>query len=236
MKLIRWFLPLFVLLLLNQSFAQAKRIEILGEFSEGWQGSWLERHYGGKATSYEVITEDTMKVLKARSVEGASAMWHMLALKPGRFARLSWTWKIEDVLDKKIQERTKKGDDYGARLFVIFEPHLVNWRTNAICYVWATNEPVGSMYPNPYANSVMTIVVQSGKENRRKWMTQERDILSDHQDAFGEPPEMITGVAIMVDTDNSMESATAWYKDIVLELGTTEEPKERRRPGIMIEY
>ena len=160
------------------SVAQSKKVQILGDFSEGWQSDWLERRYGGKSTSYEVVTEDdTVKILKGRSVEGGSAMWHMLALKAGRFVRLSWTWKIDDVLDKKIMERTKRGDDYAARLFVIFEPHLVNWKTNAICYVWATNEPVGAKYPNPYAKNVMTIVVQSGKENRRDWMEENRDVL-----------------------------------------------------------
>jgi hypothetical protein len=118
----------------------------------------------------------------------------------------------------------------------VFEPHLVNWKTNAICYVWATNEDVDSMYPNPYAKNVMTIVVQSGKENRRKWVEQQRDLLTDYQDAFGARPEMITGIAVMVDTDNSMNEAAAWFKEIALENGKEEEKKERRRPGIIIEY
>jgi hypothetical protein len=221
---------------LTPGFGQSQRIEILGDFSEGWQKDWLERKYGGKTTVYQVVEDDTAKILKARSVEGASMMWHMLALKPGRLARIHWTWKIDDVLDKDIQERTKKGDDYAARLFVVFQPHLVNWKTNALCYVWATNEDVGSIYPNPYANNVMTIVVQSGKENRRKWIDQERDLLSDYRDAFGEVPDMITAVALMVDTDNSMENATAWFSEIRLELGMAEEDKKRRRPEIMIEY
>ena len=37
----------------------------------------------------------------------------------------------------------------------------------------------------------------------------------DYKKAFGEEPTMISGVAIMTDTDNTRESAVAWYGDIV---------------------
>jgi len=42
----------------------------------------------------------------------------------------------------------------------------------------------------------------------------ERNIVEDCRKAFGEEPPMISGVAIMTDTDNTGESATAHYGDI----------------------
>jgi len=48
-----------------------------------------------------------------------------------------------------------------------------------------------------------------------QWLNEERNIYEDYKKAFGEEPSMISGVAIMTDTDNTGESATAYYGDIV---------------------
>ena len=42
-----------------------------------------------------------------------------------------------------------------------------------------------------------------------------RNVLEDFRQAFGTDPPLITGVAIMTDTDNTGESATAYYGDLV---------------------
>ena len=61
----------------------------------------------------------------------------------------------------------------------------------------------------------MMIVVESGAEKVNQWVTEERDILEDYRRAFGEDPFLISGVAIMTDTDNTGESAVAYYGDII---------------------
>jgi hypothetical protein len=59
------------------------------------------------------------------------------------------------------------------------------------------------------------IVVESGPERLNQWVTEERNIGEDYRRAFGEDSPMVSGVAIMTDTDNTGESATAYYGDIV---------------------
>jgi hypothetical protein len=49
------------------------------------------------------------------------------------------------------------------------------------------------------------------------WVDEERNIYEDYKKAFGEEPPMINGVAIMSDTDNTKEQATAYYGDIVFQ-------------------
>jgi hypothetical protein len=61
----------------------------------------------------------------------------------------------------------------------------------------------------------MMIVVQGGAENLNAWVEEERNILEDYRKAFHEEPPMISGVAIMTDTENTEESATAYYGDIL---------------------
>jgi hypothetical protein len=60
------------------------------------------------------------------------------------------------------------------------------------------------------------IVIRSGNKHAGKWMYEKRNIIEDYRRAFGEEPGKITGIAIMTDTDNTGESASAWYGDIKL--------------------
>jgi hypothetical protein len=71
------------------------------------------------------------------------------------------------------------------------------------------------MIPNPYTNRVIMIVVESGETKLNQWVSEERNIFEDYKKAFGQEPPMISGIAIMTDTDNTGESATAYYGDIL---------------------
>ncbi|MFQ5605707.1 MAG: DUF3047 domain-containing protein [bacterium] len=217
--------------------AQKTTIHILGAFEKDWHKNWLKREFGKKPTIYQVVEEDTNRVLRADSEKTASGLWHMLNVRPENQARLSWRWKVDNSLDNDTPQRTKKGDDYAARIYVVFEPHFVSWKTRAICYVWSASEPVGAIFKNPYTASVRHIVVESGKKNKSKWVAEKRNVLADYTKLFGKAPEMITAVAIMVDTDNSHQRATAWFDDIVLEVQpAASDTSKSKAPGVLFEF
>jgi hypothetical protein len=58
------------------------------------------------------------------------------------------------------------------------------------------------------------IVVESGGEKLSQWVSEGRNVHEDYIKAFGAEPPLVSGVAIMTDTDNTGESATAYYGDI----------------------
>jgi hypothetical protein len=85
----------------------------------------------------------------------------------------------------------------------------------AINYIWATATPVGAVMDNAFAGDfVKMIAVQSGPGAVGRWVEEERNVYDDYTRAFGTEPPQVEGVAIMTDTDNTGESATAWYGDI----------------------
>lgn len=220
-----------------ESVAQDSTYVLLGGFEEGWQESWVERKISAEPTRYEVVEADKDSILQIESETSALMLWRMMNV--GKFDRgtLSWEWKLDSVLSGDIPERSKMGDDYAARVFVVFEPHAVSWKTRALCYVWAAKEPIGASYDNPYANSVRMIVVESGKENKGEWQTVERNIVSDYQEAFGGKPEMISAIALMVDTDNSNQEAFTWFDDVSLEVSFPDpEAADSHRQRPMIRY
>ena len=86
----------------------------------------------------------------------------------------------------------------------------------AINSIWASHAPIGTIVVKPYTKRTKMFVVKSGKMALNTWMTEERDICDDSIRAFGEKPPMISGIAIMTDSDNTKESATAFYGNIQL--------------------
>ena len=129
----------------------------------------------------------------------------------------------------------KSGDDYAARIYITFaqDPdHLSFFQrarmgaikmiygqappAAALAYVWGNRAEVGSVHPSPYTNRLQMIVVESGPDHLNNWRMARRDIVKDFQRAFGNDPPRISGIAVMSDTDNTGESATAWYGDMVL--------------------
>ena len=137
----------------------------------------------------------------------------------------------------------KEGDDYPARVYITFEYdhsqvgyferakfELLKLAygeyppVGAINYIWESHAPTGTVVPNPYTDQVRMIVVESGQEKVGQWVTEERNVYEDYQMAFGEPPPKISGIAIMTDTDNTGESAVAYYGDIIF-LQSSLEPR-----------
>ncbi|NIM52872.1 MAG: DUF3047 domain-containing protein, partial [Gemmatimonadales bacterium] len=137
-----------------------ERIWLLRSFEKGWDDVWREQRLAARATRYAAVLDDGEMVLEADSRSAASGLWRRVSIDAPVAGRLSWRWKIEHVIPGGRDERRKAGDDYAARVFVVFGGEFGSRKARAICYVWAAREPVGSMYRSPYLEQVATIVVQ----------------------------------------------------------------------------
>jgi hypothetical protein len=185
-------------------------------------------------TRYSVAEVDGSPVLKAQSERAASGLINALKADARALPLLRWRWKVENTLRKGDVTR-KAGDDYPARIYVAFayDPTRASLAQRikyeaarliygaypphaGLNYIWDTRAPVDTMVPNPFTDRVRMIVVESGDASVGMWRAYERDIYKDYKRAFGEEPPMISGIAVMTDTDNTGEAATAYYGDITL--------------------
>jgi len=163
-------------------------------------------------------------VVKALAEASASGLTREVKINPKEYPVVQWRWKVSNIL-KKGDVRKKEGDDYPARIYITFKydssklsffekrkyeaikllygqyPPL-----GAINYIWESKAPVGTMVPNPFTDRVMMFVVETGLSKLNQWVNEERNIFEDYKKAFGQEPSMISGVAIMTDTDNTGES------------------------------
>ena len=187
-----------------------------------------------KHTFYEVVKDGDVTVVKAVSEASASGLTKPVVIDPKEYPIVRWRWKIDNVL-KGSDVALKEGDDFPARLYITFQydPDKVSFGRKlkfkagqalfgdipiaALNYIWETQTPVGTIVENAYTDFAMMVIVESGIQKVGRWIDEERNIYEDYKKAFGEEPPMINGVAIMSDTDNTKEQATAYYGDIVFQ-------------------
>jgi len=192
-------------------------IALFDGFAPGWRSHWRDQNLFAKPTQYDVVMDDGRPVLHAASRAANAGLVRAVAYPASGDARLRWTWKVQSPLVGNRRERERAGDDYAARVFVVFETSLLPLRTRAINYVWAASEEVGAMFPSPYTKNVGLVVLRSGEAEAGRWCAESRDVLADYRAFFGEAPSRISAVAVLVDTDNTRGAADAWFADLVLE-------------------
>jgi hypothetical protein len=179
---------------------------LLDDYLQGISKNWKEKSFKG-LTRYEVVQEDGQRCIRATSDASASALYYELDFDPGEYPFLAWRWKVNNIVAKG-DELKKEGDDYAARVYVVF-PAALFWRTKAINYIWANKLAAGQAVPNPFTSNACMIAVQSGQTHLGQWLEEKRNLLEDYRKCFGEETPKAGAVAIMTDTDNTGEKAIA---------------------------
>lgn len=201
-------------------------------------GGWTFQPLRGvrKATQYSLVSDAELNqiVVEGRASSAAAALGVRLDLDPKQHRVLRFKWKVGNLIESS-DPRIKEGDDYSARVYVTFthDPSRSTFRERtenalfrtlygetppraALSYVFSHKAKQGDVIVSPFSSRVKKIVVDADPSAVGKWKTFERDIYADYKRAFGDEPTNISGVAIMVDTDNTGESASARFGDITL--------------------
>lgn len=213
--------------------------DVVGAFSALRAGAALPEHWrplgvssAKNATRYALVADDGVTVVRADAVASASALSRAIKINPAEFPLLRWRWKVNQVI-KNGDIHSKQGDDYAARVYVMFDLpleklsfadrtklrlaralHDPDLPSATLCYVWDNKAAAGTMVASSYTNLMRMIVVESGASRVNQWLTVERDIAADFKAAFGHDAPPIRAVAIATDTDNTGETAVAFYGDI----------------------
>lgn len=172
---------------------------------------WTEQTFRGKEkTAYRAEGG----AIEAQCKASASGLLRKQKVDLAATPHLRWRWKVDGVY-AGIDEKKKGGDDFPARVYVVFDGGLAVWRTRSLVYVWSSTQPQGSDWPNPYTAQAHHVALRSG--NPGAWQEERRDVRADFKRYFGLDLAALDGVAIMTDCDDAGRSMRAWYADVRFE-------------------
>ena len=174
---------------------------------------WQEKQFEGE-TDYQPVVIDGTEALKAHSMSSASGLYREQRIDLHKTPFLNWRWRVDRPL-AGLDEQTKRGDDYAARVYVVIDGGLRFWKTRALNYVWSSNMAPGSSWNNAFAGpNVRMLALRNNSNPTAEWFTEKRNILADLRHQFGDQIRYVDAIAIMTDTDNSMGEAVSYYSDM----------------------
>lgn len=223
---------LLLVFLVGSPRAQEKEVLFHEDFStlDNWKPFFFPKIK--KHSVYTIQKDGERHYLKAESNASASAIVYKDSFNVYDYPRVKWRWKANNVYVKG-DARTKAGDDYPMRVYVMFEydpatagrfeklkyglakkmygeypPH------SSLSYVWSSKEEPESIIVSPYTDRAMMVLLQMGAKNVGTWQEQEINIVKDYQKAFGDKSPLRARIAIMNDSDNTGESSISFMEFI----------------------
>ncbi len=212
--------------------AQEKNVFVREDFSslDNWKQLFfpnIKRH-----SVYTAEREGGQSYLKAESDASASAIVYKESFSVYDYPRVRWRWKVMHLY-AKADPRTKQGDDYPLRVYVMFEyePGKAGVFEKlkygmakklygeyppqcTLGYVWSSKDDPQTIIVSPYTDKAVMILLEKGPAKAGTWQDEEVNILEDYRKAFGSKPPARARLAIMNDSDNTGESSVSYVADL----------------------
>jgi len=177
-----------------------------------------------KHSTYE--SKNSLLIIKSKA--SASALKIKRNYDIYNYPLLRFKWKINNTF-KKGNAKTKEGDDYPIRIYVMFEydPNNTSFLKSvkyefvkslygtypphsSLNYIWSNKEHKENILTSTYATEAKMILLNKGNSNINTWREHKVNVLEDYKKAFGENPPSKVSIAIMSDSDNTKESSLAY--------------------------
>ena len=200
-----------ILFFFFQQTLLAETINIFEFTKEGMKA--LEVRKIKSKTTYTLGSNENGNYLKAEAEGKASGLGKEIKINLLKTPFINITWKVEKDLSG-INENSKKGHDYAARVFVIKKTGATALSNRAINYVFSSNNLVGENWSSPYTKKSIDYVLSTTKEHRDQWVTVKANVREHFKKLHDLDVSELTGVAIMTDTDNSKLKAVSYYQNI----------------------
>ena len=211
LKILNYILIIF-LSFLNITLAESVNVF---EFTENELSTLKIRKVRGASTKtqYTLGNNENGKFIRAEANNSASGLGKEIKINLNDTPFLNITWKIEKNLPG-IDEGSKKGHDYAARVFVVKKTGVTLLSNRAMNYVFSSNHDVNTYHESPFTKKSIDYVLSTTKENLNEWVTVKVNVKEHFKKFHNFDVDEINGVALMSDTDNSKLKAISYYQNI----------------------
>ena len=206
-----YYIKIFILFLSLFSYSNAEIVNVF-EFTEEELKNLKVRKIK-KETSYTTGNNENGNFLKAVSEGTASGLGKEILINLNKTPFINITWKVEKDLNG-IDEKSKKGHDYAARVFVVKKTGATALSNRAINYVFSSNESINDSWPSPFTKKSIDYVLATTKKNLNTWVTVKANVKQHFKQLHNLDVDELNGVAIMSDTDNSKMKAISYFQNI----------------------
>jgi len=183
-----------------------------------------------RKSAYRVVEAEGRTLLEARSDASASGLVRTGTFDVYETPILEFSWRLESGPASAPSPRTKAGDDYPLRVYVIFEydpksaplgvrmmyetarilykeypPH------SSLNYAWSVPGDPGGWFRSPYTERSAMRVVDAGLAAPGEYRIRTRDLLEDYRAAFGADPPRKATIAVMADSDNAGGTSLGYF-------------------------
>ena len=179
----------------NEEFDQLKKRKVKGE------------------TTWTLGSNESGNFIKAEAEGVGSGLGKEVLINLNKTPIINITWKIEKDLSG-INENSKKGHDFAARVFVVKKTGSTALSNRAVNYVFSSNNEIGKYWRSPYTKKSIDYVLSTTKQNLNEWVTVKANVKEHFKLLHDLDVNELNGVAIMTDTDNSKLKAISYYQNI----------------------
>ena len=179
----------------NEEFGQLKKRKVKGE------------------TTWTLGSNESGNFIKAEAEGVGSGLGKEVLIDLNKTPIINITWKIEKDLSG-INENSKKGHDFAARVFVVKKTGSTALSNRAVNYVFSSNNEIGKYWRSPYTKKSIDYVLSTTKQNLNEWVTVKANVKEHFKLLHDLDVNELNGVAIMTDTDNSKLKAVSYYQNI----------------------
>tara|TARA_B100000029_G_scaffold486333_1_gene540574 strand:- start:213 stop:866 length:654 start_codon:yes stop_codon:yes gene_type:complete len=210
----RKILLVFIIIFIYPISTLAEKIKVF-EFTESELNNLKIKKVRGadNKTKYSIGKNEFGNFIKSEAENAASGLGKEIKIDLTKTPFLNITWKVEKDLSG-INENSKKGHDYAARVFVIKKTGATPLSNRAMNYVYSSNNKVNTSQPSPYTKKSIDYVLSTTKNQLNEWVTVKVNVKEHFKKFHDLELNDIEGVAIMTDTDNSKRTAIAYYQNI----------------------
>ena len=215
MKLpMRLFTIVILINFLNLSLGNAQNINLFTFTKEELKELKVRKIRGAEnETKYSVGSNDKGNFLKAIAQNGGSGLGKEIEVDLEKTPFINITWKVEKGI-QGIDEKSKKGHDFAARVFVVKKTGLTPLSNKAINYVFSSNNSVGEYWRSPYTKSSVDFVLSTIISNDDRWVTVKANVKDDFKRLHDLDVKKLNGLAIMADTDQSKKKSVSYFQNI----------------------
>ena len=206
------FLIKFILIIfLLSTISYANEVKVF-EFTKNELETLQKRKVKGE-TVWTLGKNENGNYIKAEAISAGSGLGKEIEINLDKTPFLNITWKVEKDL-AGINESSKKGHDYAARVFVIKKTGMTPLSNRALNYVFSSNNDVGQNWRSPYTKQSIDYILSTTKENMNEWVSVKVNVKEHFKKFHDLDVNKLNGIALMSDTDNSKLTAIAYYQNI----------------------